>query len=543
MIALLAALARLAYLAAARPSFTGVPWALADGLLHDHSLGLAGHPTTDYEPLYPLFLAACRVLAFDRGPVVQLLQVVVASLGAVCIYRLASSLANDERVAALAGILFALDPLLVRESALLSESALATTLLLAFVAKTAALETATDAAIAGVCLGATILARTAALPILPLAAIMMAASRQIRPALTVTVTALLVAPLPIRNHLVNGSWWPTRSGLNLFVGNSPYSAALIPGDDVDLLQPYAAAIVRRSTSLSSDDVRFDRAADEVLARRALAWMRASPAAALALKVRNVGYLLSPRIVPYRTATEATRAVIDADGRFVGVEHPRSRPPLVVAGYAVWQSMVLIATAFGVYRRRGDFFRRDRFLWCVAATFLAVHALYFPATRYRAPMEFVLLFFGAVGLQPALEAGAAFARHRDRRTVLEAASALVAVRVGLWTLPYSAVARLVAGRGVRLRTAGVPGDTNRIAAAVTGVARRLPWMTCLVEALAAQALLRRRGYESSMRFGVRSGETVGRAIDAHAWLVCDGRVVVGDVDVDGARRYETLERVT
>jgi hypothetical protein len=35
------------------------------------------------------------------------------------------------------------------------------------------------------------------------------------------------------------------------------------------------------------------------------------------------------------------------------------------------------------------------LGCVLATFVVAHAVYFPATRYRVPIEFVLLFYAAV----------------------------------------------------------------------------------------------------------------------------------------------------
>ena len=37
------------------------------------------------------------------------------------------------------------------------------------------------------------------------------------------------------------------------------------------------------------------------------------------------------------------------------------------------------------------------LWLLLVTFVAVHSVYFPTTRYRAPVEFVLLFYAAVGI--------------------------------------------------------------------------------------------------------------------------------------------------
>src|SRR5262249_28162808 len=82
----------------------------------------------------------------------------------------------------------------------------------------------------------------------------------------------------------------------------------------------------------------------------------------------------------------------------------------------------------------------------------------------------------------------------------------------------------------------PADLGRI---VDAVSRRMPLpMTCLVEALAAKAMLRRRGHQATLQFGVRNRRIVARALDAHAWLVCDGHVVVGRFD--DAEGYLTLE---
>ena len=121
---------------------------------------------------------------------------------------------------------------------------------------------------------------------------------------------------------------------------------------------------------------------------------------------------------------------------------------------------------------------------------------------------------------------------------EAAATLILVRVGLWTLPFETLSRLVDRIGARQRQRS-GADADRISRIVVAVGRRLTFrITCLVEAIAARAMLRRRGIESTLRFGVRSGTVGGRAIDAHAWLECDGRVLVGAVDDDCG--YATLE---
>jgi Transglutaminase-like superfamily len=132
----------------------------------------------------------------------------------------------------------------------------------------------------------------------------------------------------------------------------------------------------------------------------------------------------------------------------------------------------------------------------------------------------------------------FARSSDRRTMIEAAGFLVLVRMGLWTLPFPALRAAIEripprARRPRIDTAA---DVGRI---VDAVARRVPMpMTCLVEALAAKAMLRRRGRQATLHFGVRSGRIATPALDAHAWLVCDGCVVVGQLD--DAEGYLTLE---
>jgi hypothetical protein len=94
------------------------------------------------------------------------------------------------------------------------------------------------------------------------------------------------------------------------------------------------------------------------------------------------------------------------------------------------------------------------------------------------------------------------------------------------------------------TAEVPLDLGRlpcdpraraVARLVARAERRLPWQTtCLVAALAARAMLRRRGIASVLRFGLRRS-TDGR-LDAHAWLeagdgvVCGGRAAEGFVPI-------------
>jgi Transglutaminase-like superfamily len=66
-------------------------------------------------------------------------------------------------------------------------------------------------------------------------------------------------------------------------------------------------------------------------------------------------------------------------------------------------------------------------------------------------------------------------------------------------------------------------------AVTIAARNVPWNAmCLPQALAAKAMLARRGCGSALHLGA-TFDSNGKLI-AHAWLVADGQVVVGDAGI-------------
>jgi hypothetical protein len=61
--------------------------------------------------------------------------------------------------------------------------------------------------------------------------------------------------------------------------------------------------------------------------------------------------------------------------------------------------------------------------------------------------------------------------------------------------------------------------------VATASRHLPWnCTCLVQAMAGKAMLKRRGVPSTLYLGVaKDGET---RLQAHAWLRCGARILTG-----------------
>ena len=113
---------------------------------------------------------------------------------------------------------------------------------------------------------------------------------------------------------------------------------------------------------------------------------------------------------------------------------------------------------------------------------------------------------------------------DRRPRGRTMACVVIVRICLWVVPFSKLQRLL-----RLwpRFGGVGGrrpPMQPVTWAVTAVSRVVPRATCLTQALAAQALLRRSGYPARVRIGVT--KDIGGRFEAHTWLESMGSVVLG-----------------
>jgi hypothetical protein len=123
---------------------------------------------------------------------------------------------------------------------------------------------------------------------------------------------------------------------------------------------------------------------------------------------------------------------------------------------------------------------------------------------------------------------------DRRLVLEAASLMALVWIGLRFLRFPTL------RGILDRYAGSPTAGNagpphasaigKVRWAITGVAARFRGAaTCLVQALAAHAILRRQGLASELYIGVRARRNSAIPFEAHAWVECGGGVAIGGIE--------------
>ena len=130
-----------------------------------------------------------------------------------------------------------------------------------------------------------------------------------------------------------------------------------------------------------------------------------------------------------------------------------------------------------------------------------------------------------------------ARNLSLRTCADLAIAVAELALARIRLAVQDTDKLI-GRGAT--SAGVAAISkknpdpiiDRVAFAIPRMGARVPWLaTCLVQALAAQHWLRRRGIRSLIIIGAR--KSLDDVFDAHAWLEAEGRVVVGGEAADYA----------
>jgi Transglutaminase-like superfamily len=124
---------------------------------------------------------------------------------------------------------------------------------------------------------------------------------------------------------------------------------------------------------------------------------------------------------------------------------------------------------------------------------------------------------------------------DQRLLMRAALAVVSAKLAIRTLRLP-VARTAVARLERRRWSVTPTPVDRIVWAVEAAGRAIPGMkNCLVQAVAAEAMLARAGHPCELRIGAAKNGPGGGLI-AHAWLESEGRVLIGEFELE---RYTPL----
>lgn len=129
----------------------------------------------------------------------------------------------------------------------------------------------------------------------------------------------------------------------------------------------------------------------------------------------------------------------------------------------------------------------------------------------------------------------FARHeRGQRALLaEAALQLARAAFAIRFLPFD---RAIRSGAVRLGEAR-PVDAAGVARAVRWAAAVLPFRAvCLQQGVACQAMLRSRGADAKLHYGMAAGT---ERMEAHVWVTVDGSIVIGEEEAARFRPVATF----
>jgi hypothetical protein len=117
--------------------------------------------------------------------------------------------------------------------------------------------------------------------------------------------------------------------------------------------------------------------------------------------------------------------------------------------------------------------------------------------------------------------------RERQLLLlEALITLTLTSAALHVLPFK--------RAIRLGSIGLGIPKPRMSVesvvwAIEAVGRRLPWkIVCIQSGLAAQRMMRRRGIEAILHYGI-ANERPSSRLEAHVWVSVNGKPVLGGAE--------------
>ena len=99
-----------------------------------------------------------------------------------------------------------------------------------------------------------------------------------------------------------------------------------------------------------------------------------------------------------------------------------------------------------------------------------------------------------------------------------------MKIALWTMSFQRVSRFAKTSSPPRRNHTGP-TPQQVAWAVQLASRYVPRATCLPQALTTQILLSWHGHASHLHIGV----AVAQKFESHAWVECDGSVVIGGAE--------------
>ena len=376
-------------------------WAAASGLLKTGMLTTdSGEPTSFIEPLYPLFLEGLRLLTGDRLELIILFQILFSIVGFMYFFKLCRLLFKRDRTIFIAMIIYAFYPYLIRCSIKLMEVSFFRVLLTgAAYHSLKASKSLAQSAAAGFLWGLSILTRSMIFPAFIMIVLKLFWDKKIRSAFLVLFLGVGIStPMFIYNHKIDGSWFPTRGGLNFFVGNNPYYGRLMPMYHVDNLESYAYRVLAKERP---DLVNAsDRLKDQFFYQKSFEFIRKNPIQFLKYKVLNLTYFFMPAVIPMRSLGD-TSVMVQDDGSIrldMTASNFPARGGFSIFLHAASKSFVMVFALFGLWFRRKKLLSEDFSLVSIIVTFISVYTVVWPSSRLYAPAIFVLMFYSAFGFE-------------------------------------------------------------------------------------------------------------------------------------------------
>ena len=135
----------------------------------------------------------------------------------------------------------------------------------------------------------------------------------------------------------------------------------------------------------------------------------------------------------------------------------------------------------------------------------------------------------------------FLPYQEKKLLSQSLFLVVGIRLSLWIFPFRWLNNWLSGLGSpnlnnQLTDWSVIGKVTR---SVRLCSRHVPQASCLTQALATQTLLRLKGLDSQLKFGVDKDEN--EKLMAHAWIEVDGKIIIGKLSYH--RRFNVLNHST
>lgn len=118
---------------------------------------------------------------------------------------------------------------------------------------------------------------------------------------------------------------------------------------------------------------------------------------------------------------------------------------------------------------------------------------------------------------------------DRLLLAEALATLALASLAIRLLPFRKVVGAAGSAEVRGPARDSESEARKVVWAVGAWARRVPWRAvCFQRGLAVHVMLRRRGIESHLHYGISQAD----GLKAHVWVSSAGRDVIGGEEAAG-----------